>query len=77
MWPRSFFAGSTSRASSKCSGRRPTITRPRSPTAVAMLSGMSNSPKGSVIFPPETSPGRKFMGGVPMKPATNRLTGCS
>jgi hypothetical protein len=34
-------------------------------------------PIGSFTVSPSSSPGRKFIDGEPMKPATNRLTGCA
>ena len=40
-------------------------------------SGVGRSKNGSLSVSPSTLAGRKFIGGEPMKPATNRLTGCS
>ena len=43
--------------------------------ANAPVTGTSTN--GSFSRSPSTRAGRKFMGGDPMNPATNRLTGCS
>jgi hypothetical protein len=66
-----------SEASSKCSGRMPTMTSrsPTPPSAWRTLSGNCASPKAVTMVPPLSCPGRKFIEGLPMKPATNRLFG--
>ena len=64
-------------ASSKYSGRMPAISTPLPWARSAFSSGICTVPKGSVTVVPSTSAGRKFIGGEPMKPATNRLPGFS
>ena len=70
----------TSAASSKLSGRTPTI---RSRGALARSSARRSrsvsgiSPSGVRSVPSSTVAGTKFIAGEPMKPATNRLSGRS
>ena len=61
----------------KCSGRMPQITMPLWATRLASTGAIGTVVKGSSSWLPFTRAGTKFMGGEPMKPATNRLTGCS
>ena len=68
---------SRTETSSKCSGRMPAISSPLPAVFSALSAGIRNVPTGSVTWSPSTVAGRKFIGGEPMKPATNRLTGCS
>ena len=42
-----------------------------------MSSGSGSETNGSSSVEPETVPGTKFIGGEPMNPATNMLSGCS
>ena len=72
------WSASSSAASSKRSGRMPTITWSRSPTASRISAGRSKVTNGQLqLARRSTRPGTKFIGGEPMKPATNMLTGCS
>ena len=75
--PTCFLASSTSDASSKYSGRMPTSTSSRPATFSARAASSSIGPNGVSSLFPATVAGRKFIGGDPMNPATNRLTGCS
>ncbi len=59
-------------ASSKCSGRMPTIT---SRWLTFRPAGIGASPNGSRSLPSSSVAGTKFIAGEPMKPATNRLSG--
>ena len=70
---------SATEASSKCSGRIPAIT---SLTFLSLIrevkdSGNRTSPNGSFSVLSVSVPGKKFIAGEPIKPATNRLTGSS
>jgi multiple sugar transport system ATP-binding protein len=64
-------------------GRMPTITSRAPPPTLACCSdarrrsGTCVSPNGSLSVSPSKRPGRKFIDGEPMKPATNRLCGSS
>ncbi len=79
---RSGCSSCSTAASSKCSGPDADDHVLRSLTALALqaraqLSGSGASPNGSLIVSPSSRPGRKFIDGEPMKPATNRLCGSS
>ena len=63
-----------------CSGRIPMITSRPAPacsTLARIPFGSLTSPNGVRSWPSSMAPGRKFIDGEPMKPATNRLRGCS
>ena len=53
------------------------MSRPLPWAFAAFSSGMVTVPNGSSTVLPSTVAGRKFIGGEPMKPATNRLPGFS
>ena len=58
----------------------PTITPPRPPpgpdcSRLRTESGIFIVPIGGLMLSPSISPGRKFIDGEPMKPATNRFFG--
>ncbi len=70
----------TSDASSKFSGRRPTMTSrpaPADSTSRRIRSLSRKSPSEVRSTPSSRMPDMKFMAGDPMNPATNRLTGVS
>ena len=80
--PRALTAGSMSEASSICSGRIPISTSPLLPSffasdAMTSWSLSTNRPSGVSIASALSVPGRKFIDGEPMNPATNTLTGLS
>ena len=58
------------------SGRTPSTTSSTSAPVLANTKPGTRTP-GAVNTPPASRPGTRFMGGEPMKPATNRLAGRS
>ena len=75
--PDSTMSSLTKATSSKFSGRSPAISEPLVPSGTRSRSsgGMVSSAIGSFTVSPSTSAGKKFIAGLPMNPATNRLAG--
>ncbi len=69
-----------SAASPRCSGRTPTITSPAAFRAVSssrVARSRLTAPNGRRTPASVSVPGKKFIAGDPMNPATNRLAGCA